>query len=310
MLTFILGLVFVSVVAWVLFVFPPERIERPSLRPLLGDENFQAKQKKNFSLIRQISVINKPLCIGPLGRRISRDLAMARVDMTAEEFFFIKELCIAGIMFLTFSSVKPEMLFFWVTMSFTVGYLLPEFWLKKKVKKMKNAIIRDLPDTIDLLGLCVNAGLDFMLALKWVIEKSKKSVLIEELSLVMQEINVGKQRRVALSDLAKKYEIPDLSTFSRTLIQADRMGTSVAEALTILSEDMRLSRFRRAEQVALKAPLKMLVPLLFFIFPVVGVLVAAPVFLDFMNNNPMSSIGGGAGTPQMMPGADSPVQSE
>ena len=123
------------------------------------------------------------------------------------------------------------------------------------------------PSFFDLLGLCVNAGLDFMMALKYVVEKSYPTTIIEELRNMMQEINVGKPRRDALRDLAKKYEMPDLSTFSRTLIQADRMGTSVSEALNILSEDMRETRFRRGEAMALKAPLKMLIPLLFFIFP-------------------------------------------
>ena len=130
------------------------------------------------------------------------------------------------------------------------------------------------------------------MALKYVVEKSSHTVVIDELRNMMQEINMGKPRRDALRDLAKRYELPDLSTFSRTLIQADRMGTSVIEALNILSEDMREARFRRGEAVALKAPLKMLVPLLFFIFPVVAILVAGPVFLDFFQNNPLKGLGG------------------
>jgi len=96
----------------------------------------------------------------------------------------------------------------------------------------------------------------------WVIEKSVPSILILELKQVMQEVHVGKPRRDALTDFSNKYQIPDLSTFTRALVQADRMGTSVADALNIISEDMRISRFRRGEQIALKAPLKMLVPLL------------------------------------------------
>ena len=298
MLATILLLVFLATVTFILTVIPFGRVEsRPRLRPLLDREAFETKQKKKgFSLFRQIGIINKPLCLGPLGRRISRDLSTAKVNMTAEEFFLIKEIITATILFLTFPSIKPDMMFAWLVMGFVVGYMAPEVWLKGKVKKVKGVIIKELPDTIDLLGLCVNAGLDFMLALKWVVEKSKPSVLIDELNLVMQEISVGKARRTALSDLAKRYDLPDLSTFSRTLIQADRMGTSVADALNILSEDMRLARFRRGEQIALKAPMKMLIPLLLFIFPVVGILVAAPVFLDFMHNNPMSQIGGGLGS--------------
>jgi tight adherence protein C len=129
------------------------------------------------------------------------------------------------------------------------------------------------------------------MALKYLVEKSPPSVLMSELGNMMQEINVGKPRREALRSLAKKYELPDLSTFSRTLIQADRMGTSVSEALNILSEDMRETRYRRGEAMALKAPLKMLIPLLLFIFPVVAILVAGPIFLEFFTSNPLQALG-------------------
>ncbi len=297
MLAVILWLVFISVLMLVFSAVPLSSVEtRPTLQSFLTHEGLAQPKKKAVSIFRFIALINKPLCIGPLGKRISRDIATARVNMTAEEFLLLKEILIgATLMALSFLAKQPDMRFFWIAVSFTFGYMLPEFWLKKKVKKVKDAIIRELPDVIDLLGLCVNAGLDFMLALKWVIEKSKASVLVEEMNLLMQEINVGKTRRTALTDLAKKYELADLSTFTRTLIQTDRMGTSVAEALNILSEDMRVSRYRRGERVALKAPMKMLIPLLVFIFPVVAILVAAPVFLDFMHNNPMSQIAGGIG---------------
>ena len=177
----------------------------------------------------------------------------------------------------------------WLGAGFVGGYMLPEFWLKGRIKKVKSVIVKDLPDAIDLLGLCVNAGLDFMLSLRWVVEKSPPSVMIDELNTVLQEINVGKTRRDAIKDLALRYELPDLSTFARTLIQADKMGTSVTEALNILSEDMRLARYRRGEQLALKSPMKMLVPLLLFIFPVVGILVAGPIMLDFMENSPFEN---------------------
>jgi tight adherence protein C len=188
-------------------------------------------------------------------------------------------------------NANSDFFIFWILMGFAAGYMLPELWLKSRIKKIKEDILRFLPDTVDLLGLCVNAGLDFMMALKYVVEKSTPTVIIDELRNMMQEINVGKPRRDALRDLAKKYELADLSTFSRTLIQADRMGTSVIEALNILSEDMREARYRRGEAMALKAPLKMLIPLLFFIFPVVAILVAGPVFLDFFQNNPLKNLG-------------------
>lgn len=294
MVTICLLLAFLSAfsfVAGALWPFAPE--QRLKLQPFADEIYFTARRKSKFPLFRNLSMINQPFCVGALGHRVARDLATGQVDLIPEEFFLIKEIAIAATLFLTYPFVSPDAMAFWLAMGFVIGYMLPEFWLKGRISHVKSSIIKELPDAIDLLALCVNAGLDFMLALKWVVDKSPPTVMMTEFRTVMQEINVGKSRRDALRDLAAKYELPDLNSLARTLIQADKMGTSVAEALNILSEDMRVTRFRRGEQLALKAPLKMLVPLLFFIFPVVGILVAGPIFLDFIQNNPMSQIGGG-----------------
>ncbi len=296
MLIFILMLAFLSGFSFILGLSPLSWESRPRLQVLTDEAAGLLKKKKGlWFFIKRIAVINKPLSLMGIGKRIARDLELGQVDMTPEEFLFIKEAIIL-VLFVggtTFGFLQPDMFLFGFLMCFVTGYMAPEFWLKGKIKKIKTAIVRELPDSIDLLRLCVNAGLDFMLALKWVVEKSPPSVMTREFNIVMQEINLGKTRRDAIRDLSSKYELPELSSLSRTLVQADKMGTSVAEALNILSEDMRLSRFRRGEQLALKAPLKMLVPLLLFIFPVVGVLVAGPIFLDFMQNNPMKGLAGG-----------------
>ena len=286
MLQFILTLCFLSGFSFILGLFPFEWESRPRLQPLGFDLATGKRRKKTFALFRVIALINKPLVSGGLRKRIAKDLAMGHVSLSVEEFLLLKEIGIIVTLASTHSIIDPEVMFFWFSMGVAVGYMLPEFWLKGRIKKVKTAIMKELPDAIDLLGLCVNAGLDFMLALKWVVEKSPPSVIMEELNIVLQEISVGKTRRDALRDLAGRYDLPDLSSFTRTLVQADKMGTSVSEALSIISEDMRLARFRRGEQYALKAPIKMLVPLLFFIFPVVGVLVAGPIFLQFIEYNP------------------------
>lgn len=290
MLALLLLFAYLCVVFFVVGFMPVEWEKRPKLALATMDTGGLKKKKTMVTYFRKLAMVNKPLCVGPLRGRVARDLSMARVAMSPEEFLFIKEVLAGLVLFITFPSVKPDQIFFWLCMGFTSGYLLPEFWVKGKIKRIKAVIVKDLPDAIDLLGLCVNAGLDFMLSLKWVVEKSPPSVMIDELNTVLQEINVGKTRRDAIKDLAAKYELPDLSTFARTLIQADKMGTSVTEALNILSEDMRLARYRRGETLALKAPMKMLVPLLVFIFPVVGILVAGPILLDFMENNPFKNI--------------------
>jgi tight adherence protein C len=276
--------------SFVLGLFPPDFERRPTLESLGVLPESPGKRRNLLGVFRLLSLVNKPLCAGAVRKRISRDLIIAHVNISPEEFFLIKELAVILALAVTYPSVTSDLLIFWVLMSVAAGYMIPEFWLKGKIKRVKASMIKELPDAIDLLALCVNAGLDFMLALKWVVEKSPPSVMTDEMNTVLQEINVGKTRRDAIRDLAKRYEIPELSTFSRTLIQADKMGTSVTDALNILSEDMRLSRYRRGEQLALKAPLKMLIPLLLFIFPVVGVLVAGPIMLDFIENNPFKSL--------------------
>ncbi|MDP8265170.1 MAG: type II secretion system F family protein [Candidatus Aceula lacicola] len=291
MIGFIFLLVFFSVFTLVLAVHAALKPEtRPTLKGLV---DLPKEEKKKYSFFRYLVFFNKPLCIGSLGEKLEKELGIARINISPEEFIFIQEALIGLLLFATYPMSDPQSRVLWAFTIIAAGYYLPKFWLKIKIKKVKNAIIRDLPDTIDLLSLCVNAGLDFLLALKWVIEKSVPSILIDEMRHVLQEVHVGKPRRDALTDFANKYQIPDLSTFTRALVQADRMGTSVADALNIISEDMRLSRFRRGEQIALKAPLKMLFPLLFCIFPVVGILVAAPVLLQFMQGSPLSTLGAG-----------------
>ncbi|MFZ5800856.1 MAG: type II secretion system F family protein [Candidatus Omnitrophota bacterium] len=237
-----------------------------------------------INLLRFISSINRPLLPAQMRQRLNSDLAITKIKMIAEEFMFLQEVFIVALLFVLVSVADKRHLPLAIAAGIGIGFLLPRFWLLSKANKVKREITRLLPDTIDLLTLCVNAGLDFMLALKWVVDKSQPSALTEELKNLMQEIGIGKSRRAALMSLSLKYQLPDVSSFTRSLIQADRMGTSVAQALEILSEDMRRRRFNRGEQQALKAPIKLLFPLLVFIFPVVIVIIAGPIFLQFMGS--------------------------
>ena len=163
-----------------------------------------------------------------------------------------------------------------------ISYIIPDFYLKRKISKRKYLIARRLPETVDLLGLCIEAGLDFVNAVKWVIERTPHTAMTEELTFVIEEIKWGKPRIQALKDMSRRLEIPEMSSFVQTIIQAERMGTPVAEAFAILSEDARAQRFHRGERIALKAPIKILLPLIFCIMPVIGIIVGAPILLKFM----------------------------
>jgi tight adherence protein C len=297
MLSFAMVLAFLAVVLLVYGLFPGAKTDS---RPKLNLQEMGAgtptvevrapKKKASLIPIRFLSMALKPLIVPEMRRRLIKDLSISQSDMSPEDFMFFKVVTVTAFLVLLPQLFPKDMIIFSVLIGIVVGYMLPEVWIRNKIKKIKNDVVKQLPDTVDLLGLCVNAGLDFMMALKWVVEKSPPGIVVIELGNLLQEISVGKPRRDALRDLARKYELPDLSTFSRTLIQADKMGTSVSEALNILSEDMRLARYRRGEALALKAPMKLLVPLLFCIFPVVGILVGAPIFLDFIMNNPIKKM--------------------
>ena len=162
------------------------------------------------------------------------------------------------------------------------GFFFSDVWLNRKVRERHRHIARDLPVVIDLLKLCVGAGLDFMLAVERVVRDFKPCELVYELRLVWQETQVGKSRRDALVNMAKRINMPQVYSFVRTLIQAGRMGSPIGEALKILSEEIRNERFQRGEEMALKAPIKLLFPLVAFILPVVLLIVAGPIILRFI----------------------------
>jgi len=268
----IFGLIFIG-------LFPTS--PRPHI-PLSPDEIKLLKRKKISFLLSALS----PLLKGRgFGEKIANDLHTARVNMTVEEFFLIRVICMVGFSIATyfiFSKLDP--LIFMVAA--VLGFMLPQIWLKKRIIERKNKIAKILPETVDLLGLCIEAGLDFTGAINWLVEKNLyPNPLLEELTFVLEEIKWGKSRAQALKDMAKKLNIYEVSFFVQTLVQAERMGTSVSEAFTILSEDTRMLRYRQAERQALKAPIKILIPLVFCILPVIGIIIGGPILLRFMQEN-------------------------
>lgn len=216
--------------------------------------------------------------------KLKRTLDASHLKLAPAEFFsikigFILILCILSIFVL--GRLNPIAL----VICFLLGYVVPDLWLYRKIARRKQAIARLLPETVDLLALCIDAGLDFITAVKWIIEKTRSNPMVEELVFILEEIKWGKPRSQALKDMAKRLVIPEVSSFTQTLILAERMGTPVGEAFTILSEDMRLQRFHRGERIAMQAPLKILMPLIFCILPVIGIIIGGPIFLQFMQGS-------------------------
>ncbi|MGE5418112.1 MAG: type II secretion system F family protein [Acidobacteriota bacterium] len=164
-----------------------------------------------------------------------------------------------------------------------LGYLLPDFVLKSWQTSRQEAIIRSLPDILDMLCVSVEAGLGFDAAVQKVTEKSM-GPLAEEFQKTLSEIKVGKPRREALKDMASRIEVDDVSTFVGAMVQADQLGVSISNVLKVQSDQVREKRKQRAEEKAQKAPIKMLIPLVLFIFPCLFIVLLGPAVLNLMQN--------------------------
>lgn len=158
----------------------------------------------------------------------------------------------------------------------------PALWLRGRILARHNSIRRSLPFVLDILTLSVEAGLDFMTALQRHVERAQVDPLTEELMRVIREIQVGKTRREALRDMSQRINFADLRSVINSLIQADELGVSIGGILRIQANQIRQRRFERAEKLANEAPVKMLFPLMFFIFPAVFLVLLGPIMTRLM----------------------------
>jgi tight adherence protein C len=163
------------------------------------------------------------------------------------------------------------------------GYTIPEFWLGGRVKKRQKAIIMMIPDALDLLTISVRAGLGFDAALGKVVEKLK-GPLSDEFRRALAEVRVGKARRDALRDIVPRTEVGPLTNFIGAIIQAEQLGVSISKVLQVQSEQLRIERRQRAEEMAAKAPIKMLFPLVGCIFPSLFIVILGPAIILIVVN--------------------------
>jgi tight adherence protein C len=159
-----------------------------------------------------------------------------------------------------------------------LGFFLPVLWLRQRIRSRQDEIVKTLPDALDLLTISVEAGLPFDGAMQRVAEKWDNE-LSRGFRRLLTEMQVGKSRRDALRDMAARMEVPDVTSFVAALVQADQLGISIAKVLRIQSEQMRIKRRQRAEEKAQQAPIKMLIPMTFLIFPTILIVILGPAFL-------------------------------
>jgi tight adherence protein C len=171
-----------------------------------------------------------------------------------------------------------------IVIAFALGYLVPGIWLGSKISRRQNDIQKALPDALDLLTICVEAGLDFTSSMQKVAEKWDNELSAAFMRTV-QEMQLGKLRREAMRNMADSMDVADVTSFVAAIVQADSLGVSMAKVMRIQSDTMRMKRRQRAEEKARQAPVKMMLPLVFFIFPTILIVLLGPAAIQIKNTD-------------------------
>jgi tight adherence protein C len=163
-----------------------------------------------------------------------------------------------------------------------LGFLFPSVWLSDTRKRREIAVVRDLPVYLDFMTMCVEAGLNLQGALGQAMEKAPPGALRNEFAIVLRDMRAGLSRSDALRRMAERLDITEITGFVSSIIQAEKMGASLATVLRLQSEQRRNERFQRAEKMAMEAPVKLLGPLIIFIFPVTFIVLGFPIAMKFL----------------------------
>lgn len=262
---------------------------RPNLEERLSGSKAERQRVNWLAFLRRSEKILKPL--GEMiprspeeMTRQERRLAQAGIRRRdAPYLLYGIKLALAILFFLGFTTVgavrsNPVLL---VVLPILIGALIPDMVLSRLIQNRKDNIQRSLPDALDLAVVCVEAGLGLDQSLVRIGQELKGvyPALSNEFNLYTLEVNAGKKRSDALRNLGLRTDVDDMKSFAAVLIQTDRFGTSVAQALRVFAETMRTKRRQRAEEHAAKMNIKMIPPLVFFIFPAIFVVILGPAII-------------------------------
>ncbi len=282
-----------SVFMFVLWYLRSKNQQEVRLRSLGDQHRMMVEQDAAFnervafpvvdSLVRGLMAVLPTSLIG----RARRWLVVAGDKMTVSQFFTVV---------LVFATLLPAVYFalIWITvgsmspLSFMpvillaiLGIFLPLMVLRRTAKNRQKVIWRSMPNAIDLMTTCVEAGLSLDFAMQRVAERYK-GPLSDEIYRTLREIGLGKTRREALGDMAERIDVPDITTFINSIVQAEALGTSVGQVLRVQAKQLRTKRRQRAEQMARQAPVKMVFPLVLFLIPSLFIVTIGPVVLNVM----------------------------
>ena len=212
---------------------------------------------------------------------VQQQLIMAGNPMSLNAFVTFWAVLLAtfgGMGLMAFVLLPPEMMIqklVAIPMLLMLGWMFPRLWLKGKMGARQKMVLKGLPDAMDLVTTCVEAGLGLDAALARVAEKTE-GPFAAELQYMMRDIALGKLRREAMQELAQRIGVEELSTFIMSIVQAEQLGVGIAQVLRVQSDQLRTKRRQKAEKSAHEAPIKMLFPLVFFIFPAFLIVILGP----------------------------------
>lgn len=216
--------------------------------------------------------------------RTAEKLRMAGFDqtLTAEQFIAARILLFFVGMLFTLVCFFCDEPIYGLLLLLCAG-LYPGTWLNKTIARRHLEILKSLPNVLDLLTLSVEAGKDFLSAMRDIVSRRKNDELGYELRKTLHEIQLGKPRQQALREMGRRVQQTELVSVLNAIIQSDELGVSIGQVLRIQSEQLRAKRFAHAEKLANEAPVKILFPIAIFIFPAVFIILIAPIVLKALN---------------------------
>ena len=269
-----------------------DKIKGPEERLILDQENqygTQGKEKRKGFFHEFISSLGhrmKPKDEAEMSRMRMKLIQAGYRRHSAYLFFFGYKAFLAALLAATFflakaflaKTIQPGVFVTGTVLLGLLGFYLPNLWLKIKISARQEKILEGFPDALDLMVVCVEAGLGLDAAINRVGEEMKirNGLVSEEFRLLGLELRAGKLRRDALRSLGLRTGLEEVKSLMTLLIQTDKFGTSIAQALRVHADSMRTTRFQRAEEMANKLPVKLVLPLIFCIFPALFVVIVGP----------------------------------
>ncbi|MGJ9384753.1 type II secretion system F family protein [Salipaludibacillus sp. CF4.18] len=245
-----------------------QRILEPIVKMIKRKFQKRLDREKASRLEIKLLQAGQPLGLSPVDFKMIQTTLLILVPLCGGAFAFLLNLDLAIMMLFSFIGIL-------------IALFLPKYYLKTKAEKRSKKALKELPDTLDLLTISLEAGLGFDSALTKVNAK-KQGVLAEEFKLCLEEIRLGSTRKEALNGITERLDLEEVRALIYSIIQAEKLGIGMVTVLRVQTEDIRERRKQKAEEAAMKAPIKMMFPLVLFIFPTLFIILLGPAILQFM----------------------------